>query len=239
MLGQELLACSARYPRTVVLHGKGNTACFQTSLTLFRTPDAGAAGLTGGHVALSANGDTVLWSTTNSGVMVSTNQVNFTAVTSLPSSAIIASDKKNNTVFYAASGSTFYLSTDRGVTFTPSGTLGASTTPFKIVVNPNVTGDVWVSSDKGLFYSTNLGASFTARSGVTQAWGIALGAPETEGGYPALFAAANVDGVVGYYRSDDSHSRSSCQWVQINDAGNGFASASANVMSGDPRIYGR
>ena len=205
------------------------------SFCLFRTPDAGAAGLTGGHVALSANGDTVLWSTTGSGVMVSTNQANFTAVTSLPSSAIIASDKSNDTVFYAASGSTFYVSTNRGGTFTPSGTLGASTTPFKIAVSPNVTGDVWVSSDKGLFHSTSLGIPFTALSGVTQAWGIALGAPETEGGCPALFAAANVDGIVGYYRSDDSGS----SWVQINDAGHGFASASWNVISGDPRIYGR
>ncbi|KAG8212805.1 hypothetical protein J3R82DRAFT_11094 [Butyriboletus roseoflavus] len=199
------------------------------------TPDAGAAGLTGGKVALSANGDTVLWATTGSGVMVSTNQANFTTVSSLPSSAIIASDKKNNTVFYAASGSTFYVSTNGGVTFTPSCMLGSSTAPFKIAVNPNVTGDVWVSSNTGLFHSTNSGTSFTAVSCITQAWGIALGAPATKGGCPALFAAANVKGTVGYYRSDDAGST----WVQINDAGHGFANAALNVISGDPRIYGR
>lgn len=202
---------------------------------MFRTPDAGAAGLTGGSVALSANGNTVLWATTSSGVVVSTNQTNFTAVTSLPSSAIIASDKRNNSIFYAASGSTFYVSTNGGGTFTSTGTLGATTAPFQIAVNPNVTGDVWVSSDKGLFHSTNLGASFGPLSNVTQAWGIALGAPAPGSTYPALFAAANVQGTVGYYRSDNSGS----SWVQINDAGHGFASAAANPISGDPRIYGR
>ncbi|KAF8554021.1 Oligoxyloglucan reducing end-specific cellobiohydrolase [Imleria badia] len=199
------------------------------------TPDVGAAGLTGGSVSLSANGDTVLWATTSSGVMVSTNQVNFTPVISLPSSPIIASDKRNNTVFYAASGSAFYVSTNGGATFTSRGTLGATTAPFEIAVNPDVTGDVWVSSDKGLFHSTNLGASFTPLSGVTQAWGIALGAPAPGRRYPALFAAANMHGTVGYYRSDNSGS----SWVQINDAGHGFASAASNPISGDPRIYGR
>lgn len=204
------------------------------SLILFRTPDAGAAGLSGNNVALSANGDTVLW-VTSSGVMVSTNQANFTAVSGLPSSPIIASDKNDNAVFYAASGSTFYVSTDGGATFTISGTLGASTAPFEIAVNPRVTGDVWVSSDRGLFHATSLYGSFTALSGMTQAWGISFGAPAITDGCPALFAAANVQGTVGYYRSDDEGS----SWIQINDAGHGFASAAGNVMSGDPRIYGR
>ena len=205
----------------------------QLSLILFRTPHAGATGLSGHKVALSANGDTVLW-VTSSGVMVSTNQVPFTAV-SLPSTVIIASDKQVNSVFYAASGSTFYVSTDGGITFSESGTLGASTAPFQIAVNPGVTGDVWVSSDRGIFHSARLQYLFTALSGVSEAWSISFGAPATTGGYPALFVAANVDQTVGYYRSDNAGS----SWIQINDKGHGFASASANVISGDARIHGR
>ena len=183
---------------------------------------------------MSANGDTILWKTSSNGIMISQYTNPFTAVSSLPSSAAIASDKKNNSVFYAAAGSKFYLSTDGGKTFTAKGSLGSSTSPFKVIVNPNVSGDVWVSTDKGLFHSTNSGTSFTTISGVSQAWGIALGAPKSTGGYPALFAAANIDGI-GYFRSDDA----GVNWVKINDAAHGFGAASANCIAADPRIYGR
>lgn len=97
-----------------------------------------------------------------------------------------------------------------------------------------MTGDVWVSTDKGLFHSTNSGTSFTTVSGITQAWAIALGAPAKAGGYPALFAAANIGGI-GYFRSDDA----GVNWVKINDAAHGFGSASSNVLTADPRVYGR
>lgn len=103
-----------------------------------------------------------------------------------------------------------------------------------MLVNPGVTGDVWASTDKGLFHSTNSGTTFTSISGVTQAWSIGFGAPVTTGGYPAIFAAANIDGV-GYFRSDDA----GVNWVKINDAAHGFGAISGNVLTGDPRIHGR
>ena len=137
-------------------------------------------------------------------------------------------------MFYGASGSSFYISTDGAQTFSTAGSLGSSTSPFRVVVHPNVTGDIWVSTDKGLFHSTDSGFSFGAISGVSQAWSIALGAPKTSDGYPAIFAAANIGGV-GYFRSDDA----GVNWVQINDATFGFGSASANVLAADPRVYGR
>ncbi|QRW02511.1 vacuolar protein sorting-associated protein [Ceratobasidium sp. AG-Ba] len=150
--------------------------------------------------------------------------------------AVIASDKKNATVFYAATGGKFYLSTNYGSTFTATaGGLGSSTSPYKIAANPNVAGDLWVSTDKGLFHSTNYGATFTAASGVSQAWAIGLGAPKTSGTYASVLAAATIGGVTGYFRSDNSGST----WVQIDDAAHGFGSPTANPISGDPRIYGR
>ncbi|KAF8973745.1 hypothetical protein BDZ97DRAFT_1912214 [Flammula alnicola] len=197
--------------------------------------DYGAAdNVTGGKVALSADGDTVLWRTNGNGVMVSQYTNAFTAVPSLPTGAAIASDKTNNSIFYGASGSSFYLSTDGGKTFAAKGSLGSSTSPVKVVVNVNVTGDVWVSTDTGLFHSTDTGSTFTAITGISQAWAIALGAPAKAGGYPAVFAAANIGGV-GYFRSDDG----GVNWVQINDASHGFGSAASNPMTADPRIYGR
>ena len=204
-------------------------------VTSRRSQDYGAAdGVAGGKIAISADGDTILWKTSGNGTLVSQYTNAFTAVTSLPTSAAIASDKKNNSIFYGADGSTFYVSTDGAKTFSKAGSLGSSTSPFRVIVHPNVTGDVWVSTDKGLFHSTDTGATFTAISGVSQAWSIALGAPKTAGGYPAIFAAADIGGV-GYFRSDDA----GVNWVQINDAAHGFGSASANVLAADLRVYGR
>lgn len=56
-----------------------------------------------------------------------------------------------------------------------------------------------MSTDQGIFHSVNSGTTFSAVAGPTAAWAIALGAPKTAGGYPALFAAANIGGV-GYFR---------------------------------------
>ncbi|KAK7694577.1 hypothetical protein QCA50_001763 [Cerrena zonata] len=216
-------------------NSQGKQVALSTDSGKTWSQDYGAAdGVSGGKVALSADGDTVLWRTSSNGVQVSQFTNPFSAVSSLPSDAAIASDKKNNTIFYGASGSKFYLSTDGGKTFAAKGSLGSSTSPSKVIVNPSVTGDVWVSTDKGIFHSTDLGSTFTAVSGVSQAWAIALGAPAKTGGYPALFAAANIDGV-GYFRSDDA----GVNWVKINDAAHGFGSASANCLTADPRIYGR
>ncbi|KAK7022028.1 hypothetical protein VNI00_017061 [Paramarasmius palmivorus] len=195
-------------------------------------------GTQGGKIALSADGDTVLWSTASgSGILVSKNQETFESISSLPANAIITSDKLDNTVFYGASGGSFYVSTDGGSTFTEAaGSLGSSQSSVEIAVHPGATGDVWVSTDAGIFHSTDSGESFSALEGVTQAWSIALGASSTEGGYPALYAVADLaDGGLGYYRSDDE----GASWVQINDKDHGFGAASGNVVTADPRIYGR
>jgi len=198
--------------------------------------DFGAAlNVTGGKVAYSANADTVLWSSSTNGVLVSQFTNAFVAVPSLPSGSIIASDKRNDDLFYAASGNSFYLSTNIGKSFTAISTLGGSTAPVKIVVHPNVTGDVWVSSDKGLFHSTNNGTTFTAISGITEAWAIALGAPQTAGAYPSVFAAAEISGVVGYFRSDNEGT----SWVQIDDVNHRFAAINSNPVTADLNVWGR
>jgi xyloglucan-specific exo-beta-1,4-glucanase len=56
-----------------------------------------------------------------------------------------------------------------------------------------------------------------------------------DGGYPAIYAAAIVDDVFGYYRSDDE----GATWVQINDAAHGFANPSSNRLAADTENYGR
>lgn len=122
-----------------------------------------AAGTTqyGGTVAYSADADTILWSTATLGVQRSQNQGSLAVVSSIPAGAIIASDKKNNTVFYGASGSSFYRSTNLGATFATSGSFGSATGIRHVEAHPAKAGDVWVSTDVGIFHSTDYGVTFT------------------------------------------------------------------------------
>lgn len=203
-------------------------------------------------MAVSADGTSILWRTGTGSILVSGTTATFTGVGSLPWGSIVAADKKNANIFYGASGSSFYISRDSGRSFSSSGTLGSSNLPYKIAVHPTVAGDVWISTNAGLFHSTNFGATFTAIRNVSQAWSIALGAPSSSGGYPAIFAVAKVSGTGGIYRSDDTgvsspllvgivYSRTSSQssWVKINDAQHGFASYDSTTLTADPRQYGR
>ncbi|KAK7461821.1 hypothetical protein VKT23_008252 [Stygiomarasmius scandens] len=199
------------------------------------SPHNGAAdNVAGAKIAISADGDTVLWQTASSGIQVSKNLAQFATVSSLPPTSVIASDKLDNTIFYAASGSTFYVSTDGGNTFEEAGSLGSSNSPVKIAVNPGITGDVWVSTNSGLFHSTDSGATFEQIDGISQAFAIALGAPANDGDYPAVYTAANLDGF-GYFLSTDA----GASWVQINDAAHGFGNMGSNVITADASKFGR
>ncbi|KAB5566692.1 family 74 glycoside hydrolase [Coniochaeta sp. 2T2.1] len=121
---------------------------------------ASAGGPYGGIVAYSADADTVIWSTSANGVLRSQSQSTFTSVSSLPWGAVIASDKRKNSYFYGGSGGAVYVSSDTGATFTKGGSLGTATSVRDIAVHPTTAGEVWVSTDVGVFRSTDFGASF-------------------------------------------------------------------------------
>jgi xyloglucan-specific exo-beta-1,4-glucanase len=57
-----------------------------------------------GKVAISADADTVLLMSSGAGALVSRYTAAFSAVSTLPSGAAIASDKRNNSMFYGGSG---------------------------------------------------------------------------------------------------------------------------------------
>jgi hypothetical protein len=73
-----------------------------------------------------------------------------------------------------------------------------------IVVNWATRGDLWISTDVGVFHSRNFATNFYQISGFTSAVGVALGAPKIIGGYPAVFASGVYRGVAGYFHSDNA-----------------------------------
>lgn len=69
---------------------------------------------------------------------------------------------------FSLTARSIYVSSDIGVTFAKTVALGSSTVVNKIRVHPTVAGELWASTDVGLFHSVNYGATFTQiGSGVT------------------------------------------------------------------------
>ncbi|KPM43286.1 Xyloglucanase [Neonectria ditissima] len=130
----------------------------------------------GGEVAYSADADTILWSSSSHGVVRSANSASFSAVSSLPSSAVIASDKRENKYFYAGSGGTFYVSSNTASSFSEGGTISGASSVRDIEAHPTKAGELYVSTDVGIFHSTNYGSSFTKVStALTDTHRISLG----------------------------------------------------------------
>lgn len=189
----------------------------------------------GGKIALSANGDSLVWAGASGlpGVSVSKNGSTFTATSGLASNAIVSSDKLNNTVFYAAVGAAFYISTDGGSTFHQQSYLGSATSAFQIAASPFNAGEVFVSNNHGIWHTTDYGRSFIGFGGVTQAWSIAVGKGKTATGPPALFAAATIGGVNSLYRTDDL----GANWFSLPTAAKALNSVSSMVLAADPNVY--
>jgi len=193
---------------------------------------AAQAGPSGGKVAYSADADVVLWSTSSSGVLRSQQSKSYSAISSLPSGAIIASDKRNNTVFYGGSAGSFYRSLDSAATFSQIGSLGAATEVRDIVVNPVLAGDVWVSTNKGLFHSTNYGLNFSQPSTVlTNTQQIDLG--KGNGSYWNIYAFGVGPAGPKLYSSVDS----GATWSDVQGS-QSFGAISSTVLAASKDTLG-
>jgi len=130
-----------------------------------------------------------------------------------------------------------YVSSDGGATFHNTTVLGSALTSNGIAVNTlGKAGELWLSADKGLWHSTDYGKTVHQLSGgLTEAWSIAAGASSLPGGTPSIFAAAEISGVFGIFRSDDN----GFAWSKISNAQFGFGSTSGAILAADPRIYKR
>ncbi|MCJ1313595.1 hypothetical protein MMC25_007274 [Agyrium rufum] len=185
------------------------------------------AGAYGGHIAISADGSSILWSSASNGVLVSSKGSAYTAPTLLSSGAVIAADKKNATVFYASMAGMMMTSTDSGKTFMHMGKLGNSNSISTIRANPTVAGDLWATTDKGLFHSTDYGMTFTQATGPTQGFSFALGKSTANAYGYNVFGFFVINGLSTIYVSKDVGKT----WTRISDAQHGFGSSSANPVA--------
>ena len=196
----------------------------------------GSAG--GGVVALAADGTSVVWSPDNEAVSYSTDDgATWAPSIGVPRGARVAADRVDPEKVYAFAGGSFYLSLDRGVSFTATGATGLPSSA-KIEAAPGHEGHVWLAGgaagNYGLWWSRDSGASFHKVHEVEEADTIGFGKAAPHRHYPALYTSAKVHGIRGIYRSDDT-GRS---WVRVNDDAHQYA-WTGQTITGDPRVYGR
>ncbi|MDQ0169862.1 X2-like carbohydrate binding domain-containing protein [Paenibacillus tundrae] len=220
--------------RSIGLSSDGGTTWYKAN-----AEPAGTAG--GGTVAISADGNRLVWSTPDKGVYYSATSGNsWIASSGIPAQAKVISDRVNPNKFYAFAAGKIYVSVNGGVSFTTSAATGLPVDGNSdLDAVPGIEGEIWFaggneeSGPYGLWRSTDSGASFSKLSNVEEADSIGFGKAAPGQDVVALYTIAQIDGTRGFFRSDDG----GASWVRINDDQHQYARVT--TITGDPRIYGR
>jgi xyloglucan-specific exo-beta-1,4-glucanase len=157
----------------------------------------------------------------------------FTSISNLPATALIASDKQSEEYFYAGYASAFYVSSDNGQTFAAGGSLTGASQINYVTVHPTTAGKVYVSSNSGIYLSTDFGSSFTLlSSALTNVYEVALGIGS--GSTWNLYAlGTGSDGDKLYGSADDGNTWTDLQGSQ------GFGSIAACKLAGSGNVAGQ
>jgi hypothetical protein len=193
----------------------------------------------GGVIAISADGATIVWSQPNVLPHRSGDAgANWTPCAGAPSSSdnphAPVSDRVNASRFYLhdAPEGRVYASVDAGATFVAGATVprGAAA----MVAVPSFEGHLWLPCrGDGLRRSTDGGASFAAVTAVEEAYAVGFGRAAPGRAHPAVFIWGSIQGVVGFFRSDDVGET----WIRLNDDAHRFGFVAR--ITGDPRVFGR
>ena len=205
-----------------------------TSWRPFTAEPRGSRG--GQYVAISADGGALVWAPNGGAVSFSMDQGgSWTPSAGISALTHVVADRVNPQKFYGldAGSSRMIMSTDGGTTFsTRSFALPKDNDPT-LRANPSVEGDLWLSTQGGLYHSVDGALTLNRLTTVQSVDSFGFGKSATDGGYPALYIIGQVAGVKAIYRSDDV----GASWIQINDDQHQY-STSYRII-GDPRVYGR
>lgn len=213
---------------------------------------ADSSNTTNSHLALSADGGTVLHGITvrngNTSTTTTYRSANFasanptwTVVSGLGTGDVRpAADPVNASKFYVydPSDGSVKLSTNGGASFATVSTLATGGAPL-IRTAPGREGDVWVAlHGGGLMRSTDSGGSFTPLANVTYCGAVGFGRTMTGASYPSVFIWGSVSGSTtrGLYRSTDA----GATWVRINDDMHQYGGpGNGQFVVGDMNVEGR
>lgn len=201
-----------------------------------KSPTSGVANR--GSVAVSADGNTFYWAPENGAAVFWTEDKGETWTQSegaMNSKRIIA-DPVNPEYVYAASGSTFYYSSDRGRTFTANKELSVFISTRPVVV-PGVEGKIYFPA-MGLQVSEDHGQTFKRIDTVSNCQMVGLGRGKNDGDPCTIFiwGQPTSEQPVGLYWSEDE----GATWSRINDDKLQFGgTGNGRFVYGDFNVYGR
>ena len=227
---------------TSIGYSLGGGASWQPTATVPRS-DSRA-----GHIAVSADGMSWIWTPEQSPPYVTRDQgASWSPVAGLPEGTRVSADRVEAGRFYAMDlfGGRLFISNDAGLTFAahplnlPGGlpVRGRRGDPRggqdRLYASPEGRGDLWVAAFDGLYRSRNSGQDFTRHGGVQQIHGFGFGKAAPGSDYAALYLIGVVNGLRGIFRSDDTGRT----WVRINDDAHQWGLLLH--VTGDPKRYGR
>ncbi|MFO1475511.1 MAG: cellulase [Verrucomicrobiota bacterium] len=243
----EDLAVPGKRPAMILRTGTGNNRFVKAAVsddggmnwTTLASEPPGSAGA--GTITASADGETIVWTPRRSSPHVTTDRGSkWAACEGLKPGCRVVADTVNPVLFYAydSQAGRFLVSTDSAAGFieTPAafaGGAGQGGGP-QLAATPGIEGDAWLClPGRGLFHSSDRGASFSKLRMVNSAHSIGFGKPGPRKSYPTLYVAGRIGPVEGLFRSDDS----GATWQRITDDLHQFGSISR--VTGDPRTFGR
>lgn len=192
----------------------------------------------GGSVAVSADGQTFYWTPSNGAFVFRSDDKGATWSQCEGGLNVkrVTADPVNPDYVYAASGSAFYYSSDRGKTFTANNDLTIFSDARPIVV-PGVEGKIYFPA-MGLQVSTDHGQTFTKVDGVANCQVVGLGRGKNDGDPCAIYiwGQPTKDDPLGLYWSTDE----GMTWSRINDDNHQFGgTGNGAFVYGDFNVYGR
>ncbi len=196
-----------------------------------------------GSVAVTADGDTLLWAPQDSGAQTYFSNDNGTTWTASAGSAVstgstiqLVTDRVNPQFAYEYNPATGVLlvSDNRGQSFRQ--TLTASTYG-SLYASPLAQGDLWLATGGGLSHSTDGGKSFKALADVSTALNLGFGKAAPGSGVPTLFLRGKVSGSPADFDAFFASIDYGKTWYVINDEQHQYGNT--DTLVGDPRVYGR
>ncbi|NLD94371.1 MAG: T9SS type A sorting domain-containing protein [Fibrobacter sp.] len=227
-------------PKQVIRVGTASTDLYEKPCNIGSSADGGLSWTkiyinydttyASGQVAMSSKGSTILWAP--SGKVPVYGSLYGLKDTKLPADAWVASDRVNDSLFYAFKDSIFYAG--MGESFSKSDKLPIYSSKIKAV--PGFSEHVWLpATTSGLWYTEDAGKTFKQidTTLVQAADVIGYGKAAPGASYPAIYITGKVSGKTGIFMSKDKGE----SWIRINDDAHQYGSINYSI-TGDMRQYG-
>ena len=187
-----------------------------------------------GRLALSAKGETLLWTPDNQATWLTRDQgKTWKKTTGLPERLHPVADRVDPARFYAYEprDGTVYTSADGGETFAKTTQVGGGGGQLTAVFNH--AGHVWIVNRSGIHRSADHGRTFKPVTAEITGNYIAFGRAAPGARAPAIYVAGRRGDERGIFRSIDGGGT----WIRLNPEDLQFHSISA--LAADPRVFGR